>query len=72
MDADLYKESKYVLFLEKKYLYHHEKCIHKSLLYCTPHFLKENLDTAKPPMLSAWGQPRAQGRRRHRPHRYEL
>ena len=23
-------------------------------------FLKENLDTAKPPMLSAWGQPRAQ------------
>ena len=33
MAADLDKESKYVVFLEKKYLYHHEKCIHKSLLY---------------------------------------
>ena len=31
MDADLYKESKYMFFFEKKYLHHHEKFIHESL-----------------------------------------
>ena len=33
IDADFHKESKYVFFFEKKYLYHHEKCIHKSLWF---------------------------------------
>ena len=30
MDEDFHKESEYVFFLEKKELYHHEKCIQQS------------------------------------------
>ena len=43
---------------------------HARRLWLVHDFPEENLDTANPPMLSAWGQSSTRGTWRHRPHRY--